>query len=137
MSYLIFKYIRSLLEAEEHSEGQLKQRTGSETTMGNNSSVTSLTGVHGPSVGIAIGVSVGVLLCLAAIQYYQNRQLKKRIRQLVSVTPEMQMYIQPSSKNPFAYRNLGFLERGNNMANNQARQQMPQMPAGGLPAGAV
>ena len=137
MSYIIFSYLRALLETEEQSEDQLKQSKGSDTTMGNNSSVTSLTGIHGPSVGIAVGVSVGILLCLAAIQYYQNRQLKKRLRQLVSVTPEMQMYVKPSSKNPFAYRNLGYFDQGHNVANNQARPQMPQMPAGGLPAGAV
>ena len=132
MSYLIFRYLRALIEAEEQSEDK-----SSDTAMGAAASVTELTGVHGPSVGIAVGISVGILLCLAAIQYYQNRQLKKRIRQLVSVTPDMQMYIKPSSKNPFAYRNFGFIERGNNVANNQARQPMPQMPAGGLPAGAV
>ena len=106
MSYLLLEYIRYLVEAKDYSEEQLRQRSESNSTMGNNSSVTSLAGVHGPSVG----VSMGVLLCLAAIQYYQNRQLKKRIQQLISVTPDMQMYVRPSAKNPFAYRNLGFYQ---------------------------
>ena len=110
MSYLLLEYILYLVEAKDYSEEQLRQRSESNSTMGNNSSVTSLAGVHGPSVGIAVGVSMGVLLCLAAIQYYQNRQLKKRIQQLISVTPDMQMYVRPSAKNPFAYRNLGFYQ---------------------------
>ena len=102
--------------------------------MGNNSSVTSLAGVHGPSVGIAVGVSMGVLLCLAAFQYYQNRQLKKRIQQLISVTPDMQVYMRPSTKNPFAYRNLGY-SSSHNPTNNQNQAPNNQVPinAGGIP----
>ena len=62
MSYLIFRYLRALIEAEEQSENK-----SSGTAMGAAASVTELTGVHGPSVGIAVGISVGILLCLAAI----------------------------------------------------------------------
>ena len=105
MSYIFLQLIRHLIEAKDQSDKQIRERTD----MGNSiSSVTSLAGVHGPSVGIAVGVSVGVLLCLAAFQYYQNRQLKKRVQQLISVTPDMQVYMRPSAKNPFAYRNLGY-----------------------------
>ena len=57
MSYLLFQYIRKLLEAEDNSENH------SSTAMGNAvSSVTSLAGVHGPSMGIAIGVSLGSIM---------------------------------------------------------------------------
>lgn len=128
MSYLLFQYIRKLLEAEDNSENH------SSTAMGNAvSSVTSLAGVHGPSVGIAIGVSLGVLLCLAAIQYYQNRQLKKKVKALMLVTPEAQIYTKPSAQNPFAYRNLGYCQNPNAVNNNQANQ-VAQMNPGGVPA---
>ena len=126
MSYLFLQLIRHLLEAKDQSDKQLRE----EREMGNNSSVTSLAGVHGPSVGIAVGVSMGVLLCLAAFQYYQNRQLKKRVQQLISVNPDMEIYMRPSAKNPFAYRNLGY-GYGNNKTNNQAPATNHQ--AGGIP----
>ena len=97
MSYLIYKllkFIRRLVEQQDEIDRQSRHRSAKATVMGNNSSVTSLAGVHGPSVGIAIGVSMGVLLSLAAYQYFQNRQLKKRIQQLISVTPDMSVYTQ-------------------------------------------
>ena len=88
-TYHLFKYIYALLTTNE------KQ---SDVRMGNAiAPVTNLAGVHGPSVGIAIGVSLGVLLCLAVIFYYQTRQLKKKIRQLMLATPEAQLYKKPSN----------------------------------------
>ena len=137
MSYLIYKllqFIRHLVETKDNSDKQSQQQSEEVGTMGNNSSVTSLAGVHGPSVGIAVGVSMGVLLCLAAFQYYQNRQLKKRIQQLISVTPDMQVYMRPSAKNPFAYRNLGYCS-SHNTTNNQNQAPNNQVPinAGGIP----
>ena len=137
MSYLIYKllqFIRHLVETQDNSNRQSQQRSEEVGTMGNNSSVTSLAGVHGPSVGIAVGVSMGVLLCLAAFQYYQNRQLKKRIQQLISVTPDMQVYMRQSTKNPFAYRNLGY-SSSHNPTNNQNQAPNNQVPinAGGIP----
>ena len=137
MSYLIYKllqFIRHLVETKDNSDKQSQPQSEEVGTMGNNLSVTSRAGVHGPSVGIAVGVSMGVLLCLAAFQYYQNRQLKKRIQQLISVTPDMQMYVRPSAKNPFAYRNLGFYQ-GHSSANNQNQIPNNQVPmnAGGIP----
>ena len=137
MSYLIYKllqFIRHLVEKQDNLNRQSQRRSEEADIMGNNSSVTSLAGVHGPSVGIAVGVSVGVLLCLAAFQYYQNRVLKKRIQQLISVTPDMQVYMRPSTKNPFAYRNLGYIS-GNIPNNNQNQAPNNQAPinAGGIP----
>ena len=137
MSYLIYKllqFIRHLVEKQDNINRQSRHKSEDTIVMGNNSSVTSLAGVHGPSVGIAIGVSMGVLLSLAAYQYYQNRVLKKKIQQLISVTPDMAVYLRPSSKNPFAYRNLSY-NSGNIHNNNQNQAPNNQAPinAGGIP----
>ena len=81
MSYLIYeliKIIRRIVEKQDEIDRQSRHQSAQAAAMGNNSSVTSLAGVHGPSVGIAIGVSMGCLLSLAAYQYYYNRQLKKK-----------------------------------------------------------
>ena len=140
MSYLIYellKIIRRIVEKQDEIDRQSRHRSAQATVMGNNSSVTSLAGVHGPSVGIAIGVSMGVLISLAAYQYYYNRQLKKRIQQLISVTPDMSVYLRPSSKNPFAYRNLAYNSVNNHNNNQDIQNQAPinQAPnnAGGIP----
>ena len=140
MSYLIYKllkFIRKLVEQQDEIDRQSRHRSAKTVVMGNNSSVTSLAGVHGPSVGIAIGVSMGVLLSLAAYQYFQNRALKKRIQQLISVTPDMSVYLRPSSKNPFAYRNLAYNSVSNHNNNQDIQNQAPinQAPhnAGGIP----
>ena len=140
MSYLIYqllKFIRRLVEQQDEIDRKSRHRSATATVMGNNSSVTSLAGVHGPSVGIAIGVSMGVLLSLAAYQWFQNRQLKKRIQQLISVTPDMSVYLRPSSKNPFAYRNLAYNSVSNHNNNQEVQNQAPihQAPqnAGGIP----
>ena len=140
MSYLIYeliKIIRRMVEKQDEIDRQSRRRSAQAAAMGNNSSVTSLAGVHGPSVGIAIGVSMGVLISLAAYQYYYNRQLKKRIQQLISVTPDMSVYLRPSSKNPFAYRNLAYNSVSNHNNNQDIQNQAPvhQAPvnAGGIP----
>ena len=140
MSYLIYeliKIIRRLVEKQDEIDRQTRRQSAQAAAMGNNSSVTSLAGVHGPSVGIAIGVSLGVLISLAAYQYYYNRQLKKRIQQLISVTPDMSVYLRPSSKNPFAYRNLAYNSVSNHNNNQDIQNQAPvhQAPvnAGGIP----
>ena len=140
MSYLIYeliKIIRRIVEKQDEIDRQSRHRSAQAAAMGNNSSVTSLAGVHGPSVGIAIGVSMGVLISLAAYQYYYNRQLKKRIQQLISVTPDMSVYLRPSSKNPFAYRNLAYNSVSNHNNNQDIQNQAPvhQAPinAGGIP----
>ena len=140
MSYLIYeliKIIRRIVEKQDEIDRQSRRRSAQAAAMGNNSSVTSLAGVHGPSVGIAIGVSMGVLISLAAYQYYYNRQLKKRIQQLISVTPDMSVYLRPSSKNPFAYRNLAYNSVSNHNNNQDIQNQAPvhQAPinAGGIP----
>ena len=140
MSYLIYKllqFIRHLVGKQANINRQSQHQSEEAIIMGNNSSVTSLAGVHGPSVGIAIGVSMGVLISLAAYQYYYNRQLKKRIQQLISVTPDMSVYLRPSSKNPFAYRNLAYNSVSNHNNNQDIQNQAPvhQAPinAGGIP----
>ena len=140
MSYLIYeliKIIRRIVEKQDEIDKQSRRQSAQAAAMGNNSSVTSLAGVHGPSVGIAIGVSMGVLISLAAYQYYYNRQLKKRIQQLISVTPDMSVYLRPSSKNPFAYRNLAYNSVSNHNNNQDIQNQAPvhQAPinAGGIP----
>ena len=140
MSYLIYeliKIIRRMVEKQDEIDRQTRRQSAQAAAMGNNSSVTSLAGVHGPSVGIAIGVSMGVLISLAAYQYYYNRQLKKRIQQLISVTPDMSVYLRPSSKNPFAYRNLAYNSVNNHNNNQDIQNQAPvhQAPvnAGGIP----
>ena len=140
MSYLIYeliKIIRRIVEKQDEIDRQSRRQSAQAAAMGNNSSVTSLAGVHGPSVGIAIGVSMGVLISLAAYQYYYNRQLKKRIQQLISVTPDMSVYLRPSSKNPFAYRNLAYNSVSNHNNNQDVQNQAPvhQAPvnAGGIP----
>ena len=140
MSYLIYeliKIIRRMVEKQDEIDRQSRRQSAQAAAMGNNSSVTSLAGVHGPSVGIAIGVSMGVLISLAAYQYYYNRQLKKRIQQLISVTPDMSVYLRPSSKNPFAYRNLAYNSVSNHNNNQDIQNQAPvhQAPvnAGGIP----
>ena len=140
MSYLIYeliKIIRRMVEKQDEIDRQTRRQSAQAAAMGNNSSVTSLAGVHGPSVGIAIGVSMGVLISLAAYQYYYNRQLKKRIQQLISVTPDMSVYLRPSSKNPFAYRNLAYNSVSNHNNNQDIQNQAPvhQAPvnAGGIP----
>ena len=140
MSYLIYeliKIIRRIVEKQDEIDRQSRRQSAQAAAMGNNSSVTSLAGVHGPSVGIAIGVSMGVLISLAAYQYYYNRQLKKRIQQLISVTPDMSVYLRPSSKNPFAYRNLAYNSVSNHNNNQDIQNQAPvhQAPinAGGIP----
>ena len=140
MSYLIYKllkFIRHLVEKQDEIDRRSRHQSVNIAVMGNNSSVTSLAGVHGPSVGIAIGVSMGVLIGLAAYQYFQNRALKKRIQQLISVTPDMSVYLRPSSKNPFAYRNLAYNSVSNHNNNQDIQHQAPvhHAPhnAGGIP----
>ena len=140
MSYLIYeliKIIRRIVEKQDEIDRRSRHQSAQAAAMGNNSSVTSLAGVHGPSVGIAIGVSMGCLLSLAAYQYYCNRQLKKRIQQLISVTPDMSVYLRPSSKNPFAYRNLAYNSVNNHNNNQDIQNQAPvhhaPVNAGGIP----
>ena len=56
------------------------------------STVTNLAGVHGNSVAIAIGVSVGVMLCVAAFMFYQYRKLQKKVNRLMLANPEAQFF---------------------------------------------
>ena len=124
-TYHLFKYILALLDTNEK---QSNVRMGSAI-----STVTNLAGVHGQSVGIAIGVSLVVLLCLAVIFYYQTRQLKKKIRQLMLATPEAQLYKKPSGLNQMAYRNLAYINNPNAPNSNQGNRAGQINNPGGIP----
>ena len=133
MSYIFFQLLRLFIGAKDQSDKQVLERA----EMGNAvSSVTSLAGVHGPSVGIAIGVSVGVLICIAAVQFYQNRQLKKKIKQLISVNPDMEMYAKPR-KNQFAYNNMGYHYNGRNQQVHPVQAPVQGPPAPNHQAGGI
>ena len=130
MSYLIFEYIRNLLEAEEIDA----EKANTDEAMGNSiSSITELTGVHGNTLGIAIGVSLGVLVTVGAVQFYYNRQLKKKIKALMAVNPDAQVYHKRPMQNQFGYRNFAFGHNPIPINNNQANPV--GVPAvGGVPA---
>ena len=85
------------------------------------SSVTNLAGIHGNSVAIAIGVSLGVMLCIAAFLFYQNRKLQKKVNMLMLANPEAQFYAKPTKMNPqFSYHNLSYHQNQNSQTNSQA-----------------
>ena len=92
------------------------------------SSVTNLAGIHGNSVAIAIGVSLGVMLCIAAFLFYQNTQLQKKVNRLMLANPEAQFYAKPGKMNPqFAYHNFAYHQNQHPQNNNQAlaNQKIP------------
>ena len=133
MSYIFFQLLRLFIGAKDQSDKQVLERA----EMGNAvSSVTSLAGVHGPSVGIAVGVSVGALLCIAAVQFYQNRQLKKTIKQLISVNPDMEMYAKPG-KHQFAYKNMGYIYNHRNQQVHPVQAPVQAPPANNHQAGGI
>ena len=88
--------------------------------MGNSlSSVTNLAGVHGNSVAIAIGTSIGVMVCVAGFIFYQMRQLQKKVNRLMLAMPETQFYSKPTKMNPqFPYLNMSY-QNPTNQHNNQ------------------
>ena len=110
------KHILSIFDIHKTNSG----RSG--LIMGNAiSSVTNLAGIHGNSVAIAIGVSLGVMLCVAAFLFYQNRKLQKKVNMLMLANPEAQFYAKPTKMNPqFSYHNLAYHQNQNSQNNNQA-----------------
>ena len=100
--------------------------------MGANTSINAMTGIHAPTIGAAIGITVGVLIFVAVFQYYQIRKLQKKAQLLMS-SSGLPMYNKKS--NPFAYQNLGHQHcvrippQNNQNYNNQNQVQNP----GGLP----
>ena len=85
------------------------------------SSVTNLAGVHGNSVAIAIGTSIGVMLCVTAFLFYQNRQQEKKVNRLMLAIPEAQFYAKSTKMTPqFSYHNLAYHQNPTTQHNNQS-----------------
>ena len=128
MSYLIFRYLRLLLDTEEDSK-----EPKSDIKMGANTSINAMTGIHAPTIGAAIGITVGVLIFVAVFQFYQLRKQQKKIKMLMA-SSGLPMYNKKS--NPFAYQNLGLAHQNcvrvppqnNQNLNNQ--NQVQQNPGG-------
>ena len=95
------------------------------------STVTNLAGVHGNSVAIAIGVSVGVMLCVAAFMFYQYRKLQKKVNRLMLAIPEAQFIGKPGKLNHQLFHNLAY-NQNQQAQNNQAMGHHQRNP-GGVP----
>ena len=95
------------------------------------STVTNLAGVHGNSVTIAIGVSVGVMLCVAAFMFYQYRKLQKKVNRLMLANPEAQFIGKPGKRNHQYFHNLGYNQ--NQQAQNNQVMGHHQRNPGGVP----
>ena len=90
----LLKYIINIFDTKE---SDLIRRN---LKMGNSlSSVTNLAGVHGNSVAIAIGTSIGVMLCVAGFMFYQMRKLQKKVNRLMLAMPETQFYSKSTKLN--------------------------------------
>ena len=95
------------------------------------STVTNLAGVHGNSVAIAIGVSVGVMLCVAAFIFYQYRKLQKKVNRLMLANPEAQFIGKPGKLNHQFFHNLAY-NQNHQAQNNQVLAHQQRNP-GGVP----
>ena len=95
------------------------------------STVTNLAGVHGNSVAIAIGVSVGVMLCVAAFMFYQYRKLQKKVNRLMLANPEAQFFGKPGKMNHQYFHNLAYNQNQQPQNNNQGL--VHQRNPGGVP----
>ena len=93
--------------------------------MGNSlSSVTNLAGVHGNSVAIAIGTSIGVMLCVAGFMFYQLRRLQKKVNRLMLAMPETQFYSKSTKINhQLPYLNMSYLNTTGQQNNQQTGNQ--------------
>ena len=109
------KYILKLFTIRDKTTGQPRLIMGNAI-----SSVTNLAGIHGNSVAIAIGVSLGVMFCVAAFLFYQNRQLQKKENRLMLANPEVQFYAKPGKINPQYYHNLAYHQNQQPQNNNPA-----------------
>ena len=95
------------------------------------STVTNLAGVHGNSVAIAIGVSVGVMFCVAALMFYQYRKLNKKVNRLMLAIPEAQFIGKPGKLNHQFFHNLAY-NQNQQAQNNQVLAHQQRNP-GGVP----
>ena len=109
------KYILKLFTTRDKATGQPRLIMGNAI-----STVTNLAGVHGNSVAIAIGVSVGVMLCVAAFMFYQYRKLQKKVNRLMLAIPEAQFYAKPGKVTPQYYHNLAYQQNQQPPNNNPA-----------------
>ena len=115
----LLKYIINIFDT---NESDLIRRN---LKMGNSlSSVTNLAGVHGNSVAIAIGTSIGVMLCVAGFMFYQLRRLQKKVNRLMLAMPETQFYSKPTKINQqFPYINMSYLNPTGQQNNQQTGSQ--------------
>ena len=120
------KYILKLFTLRDKNTGQPKLIMGNAI-----STVTNLAGVHGNSVAIAIGVSVGVMLCVAAFMFYQYRKLQKKVNRLMLANPEAQFFGKPGKMNHQYFQNLAYNQNQQPQNNNQALGH--QRSPGGVP----
>ena len=122
----LLKYIINIFDTKE---SDLIRRN---LKMGNSlSSVTNLAGVHGNSVAIAIGTSIGVMLCVAGFMFYQMRKLQKKVNRLMLAMPETQFYSKSTKFNHhLPYLNTSYLTNMTGQQNNQ--QTGNQRCAGGV-----
>ena len=120
------KYILKLFTIRDRDTGEPRLIMGNAI-----STVTNLAGVHGNSVAIAIGVSVGVMLCVAAFMFYQYRKLQKKVNRLMLANPEAQFFAKPGKMNPQYFQNLAYHQNQQPQNNNQALGH--QRNPGGVP----
>ena len=121
------KYILKLLIVSDKDTGQPRLIMGNAI-----STVTNLAGVHGNSVAIAIGVSVGVMLCVAAFMFYQYRKLQKKVNRLMLAIPEAQFIGKPGKLNHQFFHNLAYNQNQQAQNNNQVLGHHQRNP-GGVP----
>ena len=120
------KYILKLFTVRDKNTGQPRLIMGNAI-----STVTNLAGVHGNSVAIAIGVSVGVMLCVAAFMFYQYRKLQKKVNRLMLAIPEAQFIGKPGKLNHQFFHNLAYNQ--NQQAQNNHAMGHHQRNPGGVP----
>ena len=121
------KYILKLFTVRDKNIGQPRLIMGNAI-----STVTNLAGVHGNSVAIAIGVSVGVMLCVAAFMFYQYRKLQKKVNRLMLANPEAQFIGKPGKLNHQYFHNLAYNQNQQAQNNNQVLGHHQRNP-GGVP----
>ena len=120
------KYILKLFTIRDKDTGEPRLIMGNAI-----STVTNLAGVHGNSVAIAIGVSVGVMLCIAAFMFYQYRKLQKKVNRLMLANPEAQFFGKPGKMNHQYFQNLAYDQNQQPQNNNQGL--VHQRNPGGVP----
>ena len=120
------KYIPKLFLLRDKETGESRLIMG-----GAISTVTNLAGVHGNSVAIAIGVSVGVMFCVAGFMFYQNRKLQKKVNKLMLAIPEAQFIGKPGKFNHQFFPNLAY-NQNQQAQNNQILAHQQRNP-GGVP----